>query len=98
MPPSLTLPVPVAVLYSPAMAPGYKTGAATRRAILLALLAEEPRTIRGLAAAVGVTENGTRGHVRRMERDGLLMVTRRMGRLGSEVRLTAAGKEAAKLL
>lgn len=77
---------------------GYKSGAATRRAILLALLAEEPRTIRGLAAAVGISHPGMRSHLKRMQAAGLVTVA--IGKRGAagQARLTAAGREAAKLL
>lgn len=97
MPPSLTLPVPATVVPSPAMT-GYKSGAPTRRAILLALLESEPRTVRGLADAVGLTEGAIRKHVRSMTEDGLLTVRRGIGRRGSAVRLTRAGREAARIL
>lgn len=81
-----------------ALMPGNVRGVATRRAILSALLEREPRTVRGLAAAIGMSEQGTRGHVIRMERDGLLAVERRAGRHGSSVSLTGTGREAAKLV
>lgn len=77
---------------------GYRSGAPTRRAILLALLESEPRTVRGLASAVGLTEGAIRKHVRSMAADGLLAVRPGIGRHGSAVRLTSAGREAARLL
>lgn len=76
--------------------PGNKAGAATRRAILTALLEREPRTVNELAGVVGITHQGMGKHVRGMERDGLLTVERGMGRHGSQVRLTPAGRAAAK--
>ena len=77
---------------------GYKTGAATRRKILLALLEREPRTIRELATAASYDYGNTWRVVKMLERDGLVIVERSIGRHGSAVRLTAAGKGAAQLL
>lgn len=42
---------------------GYKTGVEKRRAILKSLLEHEPRTVRGLATAVGITDGGVRKHL-----------------------------------
>lgn len=81
-----------------ALMPGNARGAAARRAILIALLQEEPRTVRGLAVALGTSRAGVYGLVGRMERDGLLSVERRRGQHGSSVTLTQAGREAAKLV
>lgn len=76
---------------------GYASGRATRRAILLALLAREPQSIRALATAAGIVYSHAYQVVRLLERDDLVSVSRRMGPHGSEVRLTAAGREAAQL-
>lgn len=86
-----------AVVKSPAMT-GYRTGAATRRAILLALLEREPRTVRGLAAAVGISYPAMRAHLLRMARDGAVVI--QTGRRGSpgQVTLTEAGRTAARLV
>lgn len=78
--------------------PGNARGVATRRAILAALLKSQPQTVSGLAAAINRKVANIREHVDNMESDGLLTVTRRLGRHGSEVSLTTAGEEAAKLL
>lgn len=77
---------------------GYKSGAATRRAILLALLEREPRTVKGLAAEAGCVVSNAWRTVGLLERDGLVTVTRGMGRRGAAVTLTAAGRGAAQLL
>lgn len=71
---------------------GYKTGAATRRKILLALLEREPRTIRGLAAVAGQAHPAMISQLRRMKRDGLVDVAPGVGRSGSKVTLTPAGR------
>lgn len=81
-----------------ALMPGNARGVATRRAILAALLKDSPQTVSGLASSTGRKEPNIREHVARMEADGLLTVARRIGRHGSEVRLTTAGEQAAKLL
>ena len=82
----------------PKIAPmtGYRTGAATRRKILLALLEREPRTINGLARDIGEDQANIGRHIGRMEKAGLVTVERRRGRAGSLVRLTEAGKTAAR--
>lgn len=77
---------------------GYKSGAATRRAILLALLAEEPRTIRGLAMTTGIDYANAYRHTKRMEASGLVRVDRSIGRHGAQVFLTEAGRTAARTL
>jgi len=84
-----------AVVSSPVMT-GYKTGAETRRAILLALLEREPRTMRGLAAATDRTHANIQAHLARMERSGLVTIERGQGRRGAQVRLTEAGRLAAQ--
>lgn len=78
--------------------PGNKAGAATRRAILAALLEHEPRTVNELAGAVGITQQGAAYHVDRMEKLGWLKVERRRGVHGSEVTLTEAGREVARTI
>lgn len=85
----------VPVVQSPAMT-GYRSGAESRQAILAALLEREPRTVRGLADAVGISPAGMAKHVRLMARDGLLRVDRGIGRHGSSVYLTDAGRLAGK--
>lgn len=77
---------------------GYKSGAATRRAILLALLEDEPRTVRGLAADIGLRHQVVDHHIGVMERAGMVSVERRRGRLGSMIRLTEAGRTAARTI
>lgn len=77
---------------------GYRTGAPTRRKILEALLAREPRTVRGLAADIGVDHRIVTHHIGVMERAALVTVERRRGRLGSVVRLTEAGRTAARTI
>lgn len=81
------------------MAPmtGYPRGQETRRAVLTELLAREPLSIRALATAAGIVYSHAYQVVRLLERDGLVSVSRRMGPHGSEVRLTPAGREAARL-
>lgn len=74
---------------------GYRSGAPTRRAILLALLESEPRTVRGLATELSVDYRTALHHVGMMERAGLLSVERGRGQHGSAVRLTDAGRLAA---
>lgn len=91
------MPLAVAMLQSPPMT-GYKSGAPTRRAILLALLESEPRTVRGLAETCEHDPASMHRFVLRMERDGLLRVDRGRGRRGSSVYLTEAGKLAARTL
>jgi len=77
---------------------GYRTGAETRRRILRALLALEPRTIRGLADAANKDYSTIAHHLRGLESDGLVTVGRARGRLGAKVRLTTAGKSAAQMM
>lgn len=76
---------------------GYATGAETRRAILTALLAREPQSIRALATGAGLAYSHAYRVIRLLERDGLVTVERAIGRHGSTVRLTPAGREAARL-
>lgn len=85
------------ILQSQPKMTGYATGAETRRAILTALLAREPQSIRALASAAGIVYSHAYQVVRLLERDGLVSVSRRMGPRGSEVQLTPAGREAARL-
>ena len=77
---------------------GYKTGAGTRRKILLALLASEPQTINGLARTVGLNVSNVYRHLQRMKRDGLVDVQAGARGTPGRVTLTTAGREAAKLL
>lgn len=77
---------------------GYASGKATRRAILLALLAREPQSIRSLATAAGLDYANAWRQIQRMERDGMVTVHRGMGRTGSTVALTPAGRGGAELL
>lgn len=85
------------MLQSPPMT-GYKSGAPTRRAILLALLASEPRTINGLAKVANIGAPAMLRHLRRMRDSGMVEIrTGRRGQAG-QVTLTPAGREAAKLL
>lgn len=76
--------------------PGYKTGAESRRKILAALLEREPRTVNELAEVVGITQQAMARTVDRLERASWVRVERRRGRRGSAVRLTEAGRLAAK--
>lgn len=73
-----------------------KSGAPTRRAILLALLEQEPRTVSALAEVAGISQQGMDKHVRRLEDKGWLKVKRRMGQHGSEVTLTEEGRDFAR--
>lgn len=82
------------------MAPmtGYTSGRATRKAILLELLAREPQSIRSLATATGGDYANVWRMIQRMERDGMVTVHRAIGRRGSTVTLTPAGRGGAELL
>lgn len=91
------MPLAAAVVQSPPMT-GYKSGAPTRRAILLALLESEPRTIRGLALVAGIGPPAMMRHLRRMQESGLVSVCTGMSGTPGRVTLTPAGREAAKLL
>lgn len=77
---------------------GYASGRATRRVILLALLAREPQSIRALATVAGLDYANAWRQIQRMERDGMVTVHRVMGRHGSTVTLTPAGRGGAELL
>jgi len=77
---------------------GYASGAPTRRAILLALLEREPRTVNGLARDIGRGAPNVFRHLQRMETGGLVKMDRGAGRHGSKVYLTEAGRIAARTL
>ncbi len=75
-----------------ALMPGYKSGAESRRSILAALLKEEPQTVSALARVADMGAPACLRMLRRMERDGLVTIIAGVGRRGSDVSLTPAGR------
>lgn len=79
-----------------ALMPGNKSGAESRRMILAALLEAAPQTVSALARAADMGAPACLRMLRRMERDGLVTMIAGVGRRGSDISLTPAGRTMAR--